>query len=234
MQALILAGGRGTRMRPLTDKIPKVLLPVGGRPFLFYLINFLKTQGVKEFILAVGYKAQKIKDYFGNGEKFGVKIVYSEEKKPLGTGGALKNAEKFIKHRDIFVLNGDIFIDVNIKKMTEFHKRMKLPITIGVCWVNDISRYGRVAINKKNVIMKFEEKEYIKEEGFINGGIYLINKKIIKDLPSNRNISLEKELFPQLIGQMAAFKIKGYFIDIGIPQDYQKFQEDVKNIKIWN
>jgi len=228
MQTLILAGGRGKRMRPLTDRIPKVLLPVAGKPFLFHLINFLKNQGIKEFILAVGYKAQKIKNFFGNGKKFGVKIIYSEEKIPLDTAGAIKNAANLIKDKNILVLNGDSFIDIDIKKMLKFHKRKRLPITIAVFKIKNPGRYGQVLINKKNTIIKFEEKNKIANENFINGGAYIFQTKILKDFPKNKKISLERDIFPRFVGKIAAFKTKGYFIDIGIPQDYKKIKKDFK------
>ncbi|MCJ7509172.1 MAG: sugar phosphate nucleotidyltransferase, partial [candidate division Zixibacteria bacterium] len=116
MQALILCGGLGKRLRPLTRKIPKSMLPVAGKPFLEYLIKLLKQNGIKEIILCTGYLHNKLKDYFGDGEKFGVNIQYSREHFPLGTGGAIKNAEKLIKSR-FFVLNGDSYINLNLKSL---------------------------------------------------------------------------------------------------------------------
>jgi len=231
MQCLILAGGRGERMRPLTDEIPKVLLPVAGKPFLQWQIDYLKNYGIKEIILAVGYKAEKIENYFGNGEKFGVKITYSREKEPLGTGGAIKNAENLIKNNKILVLNGDSFVDIDIKKMLEFHQKKKKPITIAVRKTKDVNRYGSVLINKDSIVTSFQEKKEKNgdiKECFINAGVYIFQKKILKYFPLDRCVSLEKEIFPKFVNKITAFKINGYFIDIGIPKDYKKANIDFK------
>lgn len=232
MQALILAGGQGKRIRSLTDKIPKPLLPVRGFPFLALLINFLKSQGIKEFILAVGYKGEMIENYFGTGLKFKTKIVYSKEESPLDTGGPIKKAENLIKDKDILILNGDSFINLDLQKMLRFHKKMKKPVTIAVTKIKDSSRSGQLMIDKSSIITRFEEKGRQKKEGFINAGVYIFQKRILKDFPKDEKISLEKNIFPELAGKIAAFKVKDYFIDIGTKKDYQKFQKDIKKLNL--
>jgi mannose-1-phosphate guanylyltransferase len=231
MQALILAAGRGKRMRPLTDKIPKVMLPVGRKPFLAYLIEYLKKQGINEFILAVCWKKEKIKNYFGDGKKFGVEIVYSEEKKLSDTAGAIKNAENLIKNKNIIILNGDSFVDIDIKKMLKFHKEKKSPITMAVYKTKNPGRYGEVIIDENDIVVRFKEKAKTKRENFINAGVYIFQKKILKNFPKNKKLSLEKDIFPNLAGKIAAFKTKGYFIDIGTQEDYKKLKKEFK--KIW-
>ena len=230
MQSLILAGGRGERMRPLTDKIPKVLLPIAGKPFLVHQINYLKNQGIKEIILAVGYKAQMVENYFTDGNKLGVKIIYSKEKTPLDTAGAIKNAENLIKDKELLILNGDSFTNINFKKMLKFHRKMKQPITIAAIKVKKPARFGQVLINDKSIITKFKEKNEKIKEAFINTGIYIFQKKILKNFSKNKKISLEKDVFPKFAGKIVAFKIKGYFIDIGVKEDYQKFNQDIKKL----
>jgi len=228
MKILILAGGEGKRMLPLTKKIPKVLLPIAGKPFLEYQINFFKRDGIHDFILAIGHQAKQIKDYFGDGRKFGVKIIYSKEKKPLDTGGAIKKAESLIKNKDILITNGDTLLELNFKKMLTFHKKMQKPITIAVIKVKDTGRFGRVIINEKNIITQFKEKDKKAKEGFINAGVYIFQKRILKDFPQNKKISLEREIFPKFINRISAFKARGYFIDMGIPEDYKKANKDFR------
>lgn len=222
MQALILAGGKGERMFPLTKKIPKVFLPIAGKPFLEYQINFFKREGINDFILATGYQAKQIKDYFDDGRKFGVKIIYSKQKKPLDTGGAIKNAQRLIKNKNILILNGDTFLKFNLRKMLNFHKRIKQPITITVIKLKKTNRFGQVMINKKNIITKFKEKDKKAKEGFINAGVYIFQKRVLREFPKNQKISLEREIFPKFINKISAFKVRGYFVDIGTPEDYKK------------
>jgi len=229
MQALILTGGQGKRMRSLTDKIPKPLLPVGDVPFLEILINFLKKQEVEDFILATGYKADMIENYFSTGEKFNVKIFHSKEKIPLDTGGAVKKAENIIKDEDILILNGDSFIDFDLNKMLEFHKKMGKPITMAVTQVRNPSCSGQLMIDN-NIVTRFEEKGKRTKQGFINAGVYIFQKDILKKFPENKKISLEKEIFPKFAGKISAFKVNGYFIDIGIEKDYRKFNQDIKKL----
>ena len=219
-------------MRPLTDKIPKPLLAVGKQPFLAYLISFLKKQGIEEFILTTGYKAEMIENYFGSGRKFGAKIIYSREDVPLDTGGPIKKAENLIKGENILILNGDSFIDFDLKKMTEFHQKMKKPATLAVVKVKNQSRSGQITIDKNSIITRFKEKEKEKGEGFINAGVYIFQKDLLSSFPRDKKISLEKDIFPKLEGNIAAFKNKGYFIDIGAKEDYLKFNKDIKKIRI--
>lgn len=230
MKALILAGGRGKRMKPLTDKIPKPLLPVAGEPFLTYLINFFRNQGIKEFVLATGYKRQMIENYFSDGKKLKIRIIYSKEKSPLDTGGAIKLAENLIKDKDLLILNGDSFVELNLKKMLKFHQKMKQPITMAVIKVKNSSRSGQIMINSKDIITRFEEKGEKKKENLINAGVYIFQKKILKNFPEDKKISLEKQIFPKFVGKIAAFKTKGYFIDIGVKKDYRKFNKDIRKL----
>lgn len=227
MKAVILAGGRGERLRPLTDNIPKPLASVLGKPFLEYLIRYLKNQGITDLVLATGYKTDLIEDYFKKGEDLGVKIIYSKENFPLGTAGPVKNAENLIRDEEVLVLNGDSFLDIDIKKMIEFHRAMAMPITIAVAKVENSMRYGQLII-ENDLISQFKEKGQTIESNFINAGIYILNKEVLKQIPEGRKIDFEKEVFPRFSNKIAAFKTTGYFIDIGIEQDYNKFIQDIK------
>lgn len=225
MQALILSGGRGKRLRPLTDNIPKTLLLIAGKPVLVHQIEFLKKNGIRDLILSVGYKAKIIKDYLGDGKKFGVKIIYSYEKKPLGTGGAVKEAEKHIKGEGIVVLNGDTFSKINLKKMAIFHKKIGQPITIAYVESEDISRSGKVLVDDRNIIVGFKEKTGIKERGKISAGVYFFQKDVLKNIQKGKKTSLEKKVFPSYVGRIAAFKFDGKIIDMGVLSDYKKLNK---------
>lgn len=229
MQVLILAGGLGTRLRSVVSDRPKPMADVNGKPFLWYLIDNLINKGYKDFILAVGYKKENIIDYFGDGTKFGCNIEYSIENEPLGTGGAISNAKKLIKD-DILVLNGDTFFDIDFKEFESFHKNKKSSYTLSLRKVDDVSRYGAVEFDINGKIIGFTSKGENSISNYINGGIYIIRKDIIDNLETNKFISLENEVIPDIVskGNMYGYKSEDYFIDIGIPEDYKKFIEDRK------
>ncbi|WP_307993425.1 nucleotidyltransferase family protein [uncultured Clostridium sp.] len=218
MEAIVLAGGFGTRLKEVVSDVPKPMAPVNGKPFLEYLIKDLGEKGIRHIILAVGYKKEIIKEYFKNRYE-NIEITYSEELTPLGTGGAIKKALKLAKEADIFIVNGDTFFDVDLKRMKEFHTEKKSTLTVAVKEMENFDRYGSLVI-KENRIMEFEEKKK-KDKGKINGGIYLIDKeKFI--FPKEGNFSFEEYLSNLTKGNIFAFKSDRYFIDIGIPEDYFK------------
>ncbi|MFN3804585.1 MAG: NDP-sugar synthase [Pyrobaculum sp.] len=194
MQAVILAGGFGKRLAPLTAETPKPLIPVGGRPILVRQIEWLRRFGVVDIVLAVGYLRHKIFEALGDGRKFGVRIFYSVEEEPLGTGGAVKNASAFI-HSDIFVvLNGDVLTNIAIDKLVE-----ALEGADGVIALVPLrSPYGVVEFDSSGHILRFREKPLL-EGFFINAGVYVLRKDVIKELPDRGNI--EETLFPKLAEQ---------------------------------
>lgn len=230
MQAIILVGGLGTRLRKVVNDRPKPMALVNCKPFLEYIINKLRSNDITNIVLASGYMSDYIKDYFKDGKKFGVSIYYSIEEKQLDTGGAIKNAENCIHENDIFILNGDTYFDIDFNDMYDFHKSNKGCFTMALRRVNDVSRYGAVEYNPKNIITKFVEKGNHSNSNYINGGVYIINKKILKYINPNKKVSLEKEIVPKIMKyeHIYGFKSKDYFIDIGIPEDYFKFCKDVK------
>jgi NDP-sugar pyrophosphorylase family protein len=230
MRALILIGGEGTRLRPLTLNTLKCIAPIVNRPFFNYQFNLLKKYGVKEIILSICHMPEKVKRYIGNGKKYNLKIIYAMEQKPLGTGGAIKNAEKYLSE-DTIVMNGDVLTDVNLKKMLLFHKKSKAIATIMLNEVSDPSSYGLVQTSG-NKIIKFIEKPSWSDiqDRWINAGIYIFNKKIKNYISAGKNVSLEREVFPELIikGEtLIGYKSKNYWIDIGKIDKYRQVNFDL-------
>jgi Nucleoside-diphosphate-sugar pyrophosphorylase involved in lipopolysaccharide biosynthesis/translation initiation factor 2B, gamma/epsilon subunits (eIF-2Bgamma/eIF-2Bepsilon) len=180
--AIILAGGEGTRLRPLTYEIPKPMIPIKGKPILEYIIDRLKLADVSEIVVTTGYKSDKVKEYFGNGEKFGVAIRYIDERTPRGTGGAVKAVEGLL-HDDFFVINGDNLFDFNLNEIYEFHKKEKAIVTIGLTNQEDVSKFGVVELDGTK-ITKFIEKPKVKPKShLINTGIHVINPSFFAFMP---------------------------------------------------
>lgn len=219
MHAIILAGGKGTRLKEIIKDVPKPMAPIANRPFLEYLILHLGKWNIKNIVLSVGYKKEIIKSYFNTGEKLGVEILYTEEEKPLGTGGAIKKAASLVDEENFIVMNGDSFFDINFDQLITFHKSRLSTVSLGLVYVSDTSRYGRVEISKKGVVTRFAEKGVIRN-GFINGGVYVLNRKVVKNIPDGE-VSFESKVLPTLIGQgLNGMAVQGFFIDIGVPNDY--------------
>ncbi|HBK1737820.1 TPA: nucleotidyltransferase family protein [Campylobacter jejuni] len=221
MQAIILCGGLGTRLKSVIKNIPKPMAPINDKPFLEFIFEYLKKQGIKEVILAVSYKYEVIKEYFKD-EFLGIKIKYSIEKEPLGTGGAIKETLKFIKN-EAYVLNGDTFFDIDLSKL----KLNGSKICLALKQMNDFDRYGTVELDSKNYIKLFKEKEF-KKQGLINGGIYFLNKDIFNDFTLQEKFSFEEflqENYEKLKAKAHIFD--NYFIDIGVPGDYGRFMNDI-------
>ncbi|GAB6189631.1 HAD-IIIA family hydrolase [Marinitoga arctica] len=236
-QAVILAGGLGTRLKSVVKDIPKPMAPINDIPFLEYIIKILKENGFKKILLLTGYKSEIIENYFENGNKFGIKIEYSKEKEPVGTGGAIFNAWKKIDD-EFILINGDTFFDIQYEILFDFIKEKKSESLIALRFSENISRYGFVNINEDYKIMEFIEKGHFPEnrvDGYINGGIYYLKKEIIEKYYKKykeKKVSIEKEIFPELIKEKKLYGLPtgGKFIDIGIPEDYKKAQ---KIIPLW-
>ncbi|CAM4103181.1 nucleotidyltransferase family protein [Campylobacter hepaticus] len=205
------------RLKSVISGIPKPMAPVNGKPFLEFIFKYLKKQDIKEIILAVSYKYEIIQEYFKD-EFLGIKIKYSIEKEPLGTGGAIKQALNFIKDKT-YVLNGDTFFDIDLSKLKLNQSR----ICFALKYMQDFDRYGAVELDDRQFIKSFKEKEFLKQ-GLINGGIYLISKTIFEDFILEDKFSFETFLQNNYKNLNARAEIfKDYFIDIGIPEDYKKF-----------
>jgi len=223
MKALILAAGFGVRLREMIHGRPKPMAPVDGKPFLEHLVVQLRDQGIKEIVLAVGYLSDYIVDYFGNGKRWGVKIKYSVDNRPLGTAGTIKYAQKYFK-RGFLVLNGDTYIKMDFKKFLKFHEQKNASVTIAVT-KRFQGRGGLISLGKGKKIEKFRElKVEGNEEGYNNAGAYIFKPKVLKLLKKGKRASLEKDLFPKLIRK--GYKLFGYpiksYLDIGSPESYKK------------
>ena len=227
-KGIILSGGWGTRLRPLTCTIPKGLIPVINKPVIERQILLLKTAGINEIILAVSVMSDIVKNYFGNGEKLGVNIKYTDEEHPLGTAGAIKLAEDYLKDEDFFMLNGDVIINFDFKEMIKFHDKYKGIGLIASKIVPDPSRYGVLIVEEKtNKIQKFLEKDDYKPSGGknipmpINAGVYLLEPKVFEYIQTNKKVSIEKDVFPVLAreNKLYNYSIPGIWKDIGKPEE---------------
>ncbi|MBO0723740.1 MAG: NDP-sugar synthase, partial [Blastocatellia bacterium] len=236
MQALILAGGEGTRLRPLTVYTPKPVVPIVNRPFLFYQIDLLKRAGIKDITLALGYQPHKIEDIFGDGQEFGVNIRYVVETTMLGTAGAYKNAASQVR-RTTVVFNGDIITDANLKEVVDFHREKKAVATIVLTPVKNPSIYGLVETDDEGHVLRFIEKPKAEEitVNTINAGIYVLEPSILNFIPEDEKFSFEYQLFPALLAAkqpVFGFTWSGYWMDIGTPQRYLKANDDLLNGRI--
>jgi D-glycero-alpha-D-manno-heptose 1-phosphate guanylyltransferase len=221
-EAVILAGGKGTRLRQVVKDIPKPMALVNGKPFLWHVLTFLSHQGINHFILSVGYKYKVILDYFGDYFN-GIKISYAIEKKALGTGGAIKLASGFVENDNFWVVNGDTFLDVNLNSF--YNKCKNNSISLALTQMEDFDRYGIVETDDEKIIA-FKEKKYQKQ-GFINAGIYLLKKGVFNNFaPAKQVFSFEKDILEQTVNKtnIGYYKTDSTFIDIGIPEDYYRAQ----------
>lgn len=225
MEAIVLAGGFGTRLRHIVSDVPKPMAPMNdaGKPFLEVLLTQLAGQGVEHVVLSTGYMSEVIEKYFGNTFA-GMTIEYSVEDTPLLTGGAVKRALDFCSEQEVFVLNGDTYFDVNLSAMLAYHREQYADFTIAVKHLYDFDRYGTVIYDEKSVHAFCEKKPC--KDGWINGGIYCLRNELLKKINENK-FSLERDFMEKQLGtiRMCAFASKGFFIDIGIPDDYYRARE---------
>ena len=224
IRAFVLCGGAGTRLRPVLADQPKSMAPVLGTPFLQLVLDRLRCQGVDDVILGTGYMAEKIENHFGGGNEFGIRLRYSREDEPLGTGGALKLAEPLISD-PVLVLNGDSYVEWNLSPILELFKAKNADLVVVLHAVDDVNRYGSVALDNDGRVTQFVEKGAAAGPGLINAGVYLLRKQIVRELPVGAAISLEKEVFPRLLDRIVYGLIStGLFIDIGVPDDFKRAQ----------
>jgi D-glycero-alpha-D-manno-heptose 1-phosphate guanylyltransferase len=230
INVVILAGGLGTRLQSKILGKQKVLADVKKRPFLEYILEQLYRARFKKIVLCTGFLGEQVEKTFGKEYKK-VKLLYSNEHVSLGTAGALRNALPLLKSDLILVMNGDSFCQIDFESFLQFHLNKKSEVSLVLSKVLNSDRFGRVELGKNYDIIQFKEKKDSKE-GYINAGIYLLNKNLIKDIPLDKNISLEKEVFPNWIGKgFYGYKGSKKFIDIGTPESYSKAEKFFKNKK---
>jgi NDP-sugar pyrophosphorylase family protein len=223
--AVLLVGGKGTRLRPVLPSTPKPLAPIGDRSFLELLVRQLQCQQVRRLVMCTGFLAGEIEKQFQDGSAFGVAIEYAREQRPMGTGGAVKLIRARMEGNSSFlVMNGDSFLQMDISKLLQFHRAHAGIATIAVRWVPDASRYGTVKVDGAGRIAGFSEKGGKMEPGLINAGVYIFSPAIFDRIPQGE-ASLEREVFPNILDSgVYAMEHGGMFIDIGVPEDYARAQ----------
>ena len=227
MEAIILAGGLGTRLRSVVPDLPKCMAPINGIPFISYLIDHLNKEGITNFVFSLGYKSEAFISLIE--EKLPMKnftVVIEDE--PLGTGGAIKLACEKVINENVIALNGDSLFKVNLKALMNFHLTNKANCTLALKPMKNFDRYGSVEVDTLNKIMSFKEKKFV-EYGNINGGVYAINIPSFIQLPLTSKFSMEQDYLEKYTkeGSFKGFIQDNYFIDIGIPEDYARAQVEI-------
>jgi len=217
----ILAGGLGTRLRSAVADRPKVLAPIRQRPFLAYLLDQLSAAGLRYVVLCTGYMGEQVQATFGESYR-GLRLAYSQEPAPLGTGGALRQAQSLLKSDPVLVMNGDSYCDANLAALWNWHRDRRSLGTLLLAQVLNAERYGLVRVNEDGAVSQFNEKA-ADGPGLISAGIYLLSHRLIEGIPVGRAASLEREVFPTWVGHgLFAYPCEGRFLDIGTPQDYRR------------
>lgn len=232
MEAIVLAGGFGTRLQKVVSDVPKSMALVNHRPFLEYLFDYLISQGVTSTVLSVGYKHEVISSHFNDQYK-SMSIQYAVETEPLGTGGGIRLALWKIKGQRALVMNGDSIFRLDYQALMESHLKKKADATLALRKLSDTSRYGRVSLNRTKRITGFEEKGVAAGPGYINGGVYIIEKFFLMEPEFRGRFSMEKDCFERYYpeSKLFGFPADGYFLDIGIPEDYLKAQHEFAAFK---
>ena len=230
MQAVLLAGGLGTRLRSVVCDRPKPMALIEGRPFMEYVTDELVRHGITDIIFAVGYKGSMVEAHFKDGGAFGFQALYAYEETPLGTGGAVKNAGRFLTEERVYVLNADTFYQIDYTRLVSQMDSQSLDMALVLREVPDVSRYGQAILDSRGILTGFNEKTNQAGSGTINGGIYLLKRSLLEEIPEGK-VSLENEMIPGWLAEgkrLGGFVNDGYFMDIGIPEAYFQFQEDVR------
>ncbi|HST69463.1 MAG TPA: NDP-sugar synthase [Solirubrobacterales bacterium] len=236
MQAIVLVGGEGTRLRPLTSDVPKPAVTLVDRPFLAYAIEWLAAHGVSEVVLACGFLPDVLREALGEGERAGVSITYVTEPEPLGTAGAIRFAAEALGDRleDRFLaLNGDVLADLDLSALLRAHEERGARATIALYPVEDSSAYGLVRCDERGGVLEFLEKTGEEVPGEINAGAYVLDRSVLDLVPAGRAVSIEREVFPRLVGDgLSALLLDGYWMDIGTPERYLQASWDILEAKV--
>jgi mannose-1-phosphate guanylyltransferase len=231
VQAIVLVGGEGTRLRPLTESVPKPALTLVDRPFLAYMIEWLAGHGVTEVVLACGFLPDVLREALGDGEHAGARIRYVVEPEPLGTAGAIRFAADQIGDglEDRFLaLNGDVLTDLDLTALLRAHDEHGAPATLGLHPVEDAAAYGLVQTRANGEVLQFLEKTGRREPGEINAGMYVLERSVLDLIPAGANVSIERDVFPRLVGDgLHGLRLDGYWMDIGTPDRYLQASWDI-------
>jgi D-glycero-alpha-D-manno-heptose 1-phosphate guanylyltransferase len=226
MTAVLLVGGLGTRLRSVVPSTPKPLAAVGGKSFLDLLMRQLRNQGITNLLMCTGYLGDQVQSQFGDGRSWGVSIEYSQELAPLGTAGAVKLAQAYLRDAPEFlVMNGDSFLEIDFDQLTRFHRERGGLASMAVLEVDNAARYGTVKMEGQGRVIGFSEKTGCEAPGIVNGGVYVFNRAVLDYIPQGP-ASLERDVFPRILHRgVYALKQQGMFIDIGTPEDYARAQQ---------
>jgi mannose-1-phosphate guanylyltransferase len=229
MQAVILVGGEGTRLRPLTSTVPKPVVPLVDRPFISFMLEWLKVHGVDDVIMSCGFLATSVRNVLGDGSGLGIRLRFVEEPDPRGTAGALKYAESLLDER-FLMLNGDVLTDIDISKQIAQHECTGARATLALVPVDDPSAYGLVHLEEDGSVRDFVEKPSSDriDTNLISAGAYVLEREILDLVPAGRNVSIEREVWPRLIGNgLYGFASESYWLDIGTPERYLQGTFDI-------
>ncbi|MDE6967726.1 MAG: nucleotidyltransferase family protein [Clostridia bacterium] len=225
MQAVIMAGGYGTRLRPLTNVIPKPMVPIIDQPLIEYIVKHLKRCGFEDIIITLGYKPEDIMSYLGNGEKYGVKIRYNIESSPLGTAGSVKAVYDMLD-KTFLVISGDSFTNIDLYEVAKFHATHAKAITMVVKEMEDVKGFGVVKFDEFGDISSFVEKPEKSNGKFVNTGMYMIEKKIMQNIPDGK-YDFSRDFFPEVLEEMKAYVMNEFWSDIGTLSSYYLTNNEV-------
>jgi mannose-1-phosphate guanylyltransferase len=229
MQAVILVGGEGTRLRPLTSTVPKPVVPLVDRPFIAYMLEWLARHGVDDVVMSCGFLATAVRNVLGDGSRYGVRLRFIEEPEPRGTAGALKYAEDLLDER-FLMLNGDVLTDIDLTAQIAQHDASGATATLALVPVDDPTNYGLVRLNHDHAVKEFVEKPSADQidSKLISAGAYVLERTVLDRIPPDRNVSIEREVWPQLIGDgLYGFAADAYWLDIGTPERYLQGTFDI-------
>ncbi|MGH9327670.1 MAG: nucleotidyltransferase family protein [Terriglobia bacterium] len=230
LPVVILCGGLGTRLRSVLPDRPKCLAPINGRPFLELLLSGLNSDGFKRVVLCLGYRSGEVEEFIRSRDPWQMDVMFSVEREALGTAGAVKNAEPLTGSADFVVMNGDTILELDFKRLIETHREREALATLAL-WRSrrGTNRYGSVGLDSAGRITGFYEKAQGTGSSLINGGVYVFSRQMFAHLPSAPpRASLETQVFPSLVGKgLCGMPCEGYFLDIGVPEDYQRAQVEL-------
>src|SRR5215211_594213 len=229
MQAVILVGGEGTRLRPLTSTVPKPVVPLVDRPFIVYILEWLKRHGVDDVVLSCGHMATSVRNVLGDGSQLGMRLRFVEEPEPRGTAGALKFAESFLDER-FLMLNGDVLTDIDLSAQIAQHERTNATGTLALVPVPDPTNYGLVRLADDNAVREFVEKPSADQidTNLISAGAYVLERSVVDMIEPDRAVSIEREIWPRLVGDgLHGFPADAYWLDIGTPERYLQGTFDI-------
>ncbi|MEY8215763.1 MAG: sugar phosphate nucleotidyltransferase [Colwellia sp.] len=219
LEAIILVGGKGTRLKSISGDTPKPLVEIGGKPFLYWILESLQEQGFSRVVLATGYRSDFLKNKILTDCPVNIELIFSEEKAPLGTGGAIKSAFKFVSSNRVLVMNGDSYCDINFRTALESGQKIDKFITMIGVHVDNVERYGAIEVDGQGNLLRMTEKGS-RGPGYINSGIYVVDKLVIEAVP-NESFSFEGEVLSNSLSDISCYMTEDYFVDIGVPVDYK-------------